>query len=444
MSWEADQLPHGWRLARVSDVTVDVPNVDPSRAPDSPFTYVDIGSVDNRTFSITSPKHLLGRDAPSRAKRLIAEGDVVFSNVRTYLKNIAQVGPIDGQAVASTGFTILRPSKEVDSRYLFHLVRSNAFVDSVTPEQTGTHYPATSDRVVRGQTIPVPPLDTQVEIAKLLDGVETAATAARTNLSTAHLAIKRFRQAVLAAACSGRLTPDWQGSALNAADLASSRGTARRRGRRFEVEPDLELPELPDRYVVTTIGAVAEEIEYGTSQRADAGAADGVPVLRMGNIQDGELDLGDLKYCMMNWEVERLLLQDGDLLFNRTNSPELVGKSAVFRGVERMTFASYLIRVKLDSRFAVPEYVNYWLNSAWGRMWARHVKGDGVSQSNINGTKLAAMPLSLPALDEQREIVRLVSLHIGSANAMTSAIDSSNEQLDEAAAAALAGALAVS
>lgn len=79
----------------------------------------------------------------------------------------------------------------------------------------------------------------------------------------------------------------------------------------------------------------------------------------------------DLKYCGIDSEIERLLLRDGDLLFNRTNSPELVGKSAVYHGDSPMSFASYLIRIRFDTEIAHPDFANYWLNSAWGREWAR-------------------------------------------------------------------------
>jgi type I restriction enzyme S subunit len=185
-----------------------------------------------------------------------------------------------------------------------------------------------------------------------------------------------------------------------------------------DLEPlDLELPELPNTYVLGTLGAAAEVLEYGTSKKAGSDERD-VPVLRMGNIQSGSLVLDDLKYCRVDREIERLMLQDGDLLFNRTNSPELVGKAAVFHESRPMTFASYLIRLRFASDTADPDFVNYWINSAWGRAWARYVKADGVSQSNINGTKLGSMPLPLPPVEEQREIVRRASQLLASANAL--------------------------
>jgi len=128
----------------------------------------------------------------------------------------------------------------------------------------------------------------------------------------------------------------------------------------------------------------------------------------MGNIQVGELDLSDLKFIQRDSEIDGLMLKDGDLLFNRTNSPELVGKSAVFHSDQPVTFASYLIRVRFAPAVAEPDFVNLWINSAWGKEWARLTKTDCVSQSNINGSKLGLLAVPLPPIAEQREIVKRV------------------------------------
>jgi type I restriction enzyme S subunit len=187
---------------------------------------------------------------------------------------------------------------------------------------------------------------------------------------------------------------------------------------------------------VTTVGAVSERIQYGTSKKANTEGE--VPVLRMGNIQEGRLYTNDLKFLPRDAEVERLLLKDGDLLFNRTNSPDLVGKSAVFHGAEPATFASYLIRVRFQRDLIEPDFVSMWLNSAWGRAWARHVKTDGVSQSNINGKKLAAMPLPVPPIDEQREIVARATAALATADRLTAASASAQRALEGATRGALA------
>lgn len=95
------------------------------------------------------------------------------------------------------------------------------------------------------------------------------------------------------------------------------------------------------------------------------------------------------------------------MLFNRTNSPELVGKTAVYNGERAAIYAGYLIRIRCSEKI-LPDYLNYCLNSPSGRQYCSLVKSDGVSQSNINARKLSMFELYLPSLDEQHEIVRRV------------------------------------
>jgi type I restriction enzyme S subunit len=154
---------------------------------------------------------------------------------------------------------------------------------------------------------------------------------------------------------------------------------------------------------IRQLSDVTAEKTYGSSAKASAQDRDGVPIVRMGNIRDGRVDLSrDVKYLPYGHpDVDKHALQPGDLLFNRTNSPELVGKSAVYDGREgEACFASYLIRVRLDES-CLPAWAALYINSREGRRWAASVRTQQVGQANINGTKLAAMPLPLPPVEEQ-------------------------------------------
>ena len=126
----------------------------------------------------------------------------------------------------------------------------------------------------------------------------------------------------------------------------------------------------------------------------------------MGNIQDGKFDFDKLKYLpKAHDEFPELLLARGDLLFNRTNSAELVGKTAVFKDTPHpCSFASYLIRVRFGSG-CVPDFVSYFINSVFGRAWIADVVSQQVGQANVNGTKLQALAIPLPSLAEQTRIV---------------------------------------
>jgi type I restriction enzyme S subunit len=116
------KLPEGWTTTIIDKVSVDVANIKPQEKPEHEFRYVDISSICNSTFCVTATKRLKGKDAPSRARRPVKSGDVLFSNVRTYLRNIAMVTREVEADVCSTGFTVLRASEAVDPRFLFRWV----------------------------------------------------------------------------------------------------------------------------------------------------------------------------------------------------------------------------------------------------------------------------------------------------------------------------------
>ncbi len=148
---------------------------------------------------------------------------------------------------------------------------------------------------------------------------------------------------------------------------------------------------LPTEWEAKTVGEMVDEMQYGTSAKTSEDAS-GVPVLRMGNIKDGSLVFDSLKYLPADHnEFPALFLKKGDLLFNRTNSAELVGKSAVYRGnPSPCACASYLIRARLRAGY-VSEFLAYYINSTFGRAWVRSVVSQQVGQANVNGTKLKAL-----------------------------------------------------
>ncbi len=126
----------------------------------------------------------------------------------------------------------------------------------------------------------------------------------------------------------------------------------------------------------------------------------------MGNIQNGEIDYTDIVYTKNVTEEEKYLLKKDDLLFNRTNSPELVGKTAIYRGEVPAIFAGYLIRVA--PIIIIPDFLNYLMNLDFHRSLCAYSKSDGVSQSNINAQKLSNFFFPIPPLFEQERITSVI------------------------------------
>ena len=154
-----------------------------------------------------------------------------------------------------------------------------------------------------------------------------------------------------------------------------------------------------------------------------------VPVLRMGNIQNGEINWNNLVYTSDEKEIQKYKLNSGDVLFNRTNSPELVGKTSIYRGEHPAIFAGYLIKInnfiELDS-----EYLNYCLNTNYAKNYCWRVKTDGVSQSNINAQKLGKFEVPLCSIEEQKEIVSHVKSLLQAAETIEQQYQETKANLD--------------
>lgn len=149
--------------------------------------------------------------------------------------------------------------------------------------------------------------------------------------------------------------------------------------------------------------------QYGLSQKATKENI-GIPILRMNNIFESQLLLEDLKYIEYNNSVKKFILNKGDLLFNRTNSKELVGKTAVFEEDSEYTFASYLIRVVINDKIADNKYINYLFNSSILQFQKNMISRQITGQANINAQEMQELLFPLPPLEKQKEIVDYITV----------------------------------
>lgn len=162
--------------------------------------------------------------------------------------------------------------------------------------------------------------------------------------------------------------------------------------------------ELPRNWELVTAGKVISSSEYGLSE---PGVTNGnTPIVGMRDLSDGAVNLANLATIdggEGGWPS--LELRKGDILLNRTNSPDLVGKAGIVRNDSNAVFASYLVRLKVDQAKIDPEYFNYWLNSSIAQRALKRLSTRGVSQANINPTEFKKhCPVALPPINEQKEI----------------------------------------
>ena len=162
----------------------------------------------------------------------------------------------------------------------------------------------------------------------------------------------------------------------------------------------------PKGWEVVTIGDIVTEVRYGTSKPAVEGGK--YPYLRMNNLTvDGHLDLKDLKYIdIPDDEMEKCVVRKGDVLFNRTNSIELVGKTAVFDLPEDMVIAGYIIRVRLNERL-LPEIFSQYMNLEALKDILRAMAKGAVNQANINAQELQSIKVYVPDMEVQKQFIKM-------------------------------------
>jgi type I restriction enzyme S subunit len=162
-----------WSIVKLSDVCQKTNNVD-IRKQSGKFNYIDIGSINSTAKRISEIQELDWSIASSRARQIVKKGDTLFSTVRVNLERIAFVDKEIPNAIASTGFTVIRANEKASPEYLFYSTSSPSFIEKLCKLQKGTAYPAVSDRIVLNEEIVLPPLSEQKQIATLFQSIETA------------------------------------------------------------------------------------------------------------------------------------------------------------------------------------------------------------------------------------------------------------------------------
>ncbi|MFJ3232926.1 restriction endonuclease subunit S [Streptomyces sp. NPDC086787] len=263
-------------------------------------------------------------------------------------------------------------------------------------------------------SIVVPPIAEQLRIVEALEEKFSRLDAASAVLNMVGSKGFALRKRMVSAVIGGQRrtagSEDDVTQFLSQVDKQVARVAGKKRWAQVRNPEATGLYGIPPGWSWRTLGSLCLDIQYGTSAKTSPKVnADDVPVIRMGNIQGGELDLEDLKFLPVNHaDVEKCILRDGDLLFNRTNSAELVGKSAVFRvKMGPAVYASYLIRCRFADGID-PDWVNAVVNSNFGRRYIASVVTQQVGQANVNSAKMALMPIPVPPPAEQREALKVL------------------------------------
>ncbi len=409
---QSQRLPTGWQWATLGDVVEPVEQHGPGDG--ATFQYVDIGAVDNADKRIVEARTLPVSVAPSRARQNMRAGDVLVSMTRPNLNAVALVPDTLDGAVASTGFHVLR-AQNVDPRWLFAAVRAPDFVESMTRLVQGALYPAVRPADVRAYRLPIPPLAEQRRIVAKLDELLASSRAARAALDAVPALLEQYRQAVLAAAFAGELTADWR------LEHSSSLGVVATPQEGIIGAHD-NMPVLPStwRYVpIENIAQAGTVVTYGIVLPGPE-VPNGVPYVRQQDIEDGQVKVDALGRTshVIAAKHSRSTLQEGDVLLCIIRHLRV---AVVPAGIDGANITQGTVRIR-PAPFITSAYLAAYLSGPVAQAWMKRCY-IGMAMPRINVKDARAVPVAVPPLEEQHEIMRRVSTALSAVERQLTAVD---------------------
>jgi type I restriction enzyme, S subunit len=357
-------------LHATADVFVDGDWIESKdQDPNGDVRLIQLADIGVGKFLNRSARYLTSKKANQLKCTYLKPGDILIARMPDPIGRACLFPNLGRPCVTAVDVAILRPKNEIDAEYLVYWINSPKFHTEIASLANG----ATRQRVSR----------------KKLEKLEVSLP----SLGEQRRLVARIKECVNRAEEIERL--QMEAMAESSAALPSLLNET--------------FNELRSSYEPITVDRAALETRYGTSQRCHT-RAEGVPILRIPNVAGGFVNYDNLKYCALEAdEFDRIKLNDGDVLFVRTNgSRDLVGRSAVYRsngtGVP-FGFASYLIRVRLNQNLVYPEYLKFFLNSTQGRDEIDMRRRTSAGQYNVNSENLRSITFPCPSLEVQSSLI---------------------------------------
>lgn len=374
------KIPSNWCWVRLGNITQikggkRIPKGTSLLKENTGYKYIRVTDMKNGTV-LNDDIYYISKDIYNKISNYtISKNDIYITCAGT----IGRVGIIpvefDGANLTENADKII--IKHINKNLLVKVLSSYIVQKQIQEVITTGCQPKLAIKKIEQLKIPLPPINEQQRIVERIESLFVKLDRAKELIENTLAQFEQNKMAILHKAFTGELTAKWRKE--NNIDLSS--------------------------WKEKTIDELCTSLKYGTSKKSNPEGS--VVVLRMGNLQNGEIDWSNLMYTDDKDDIEKYLLKKGDVLFNRTNSPELVGKTSIYRGEYPAIYAGYLI--KLDyGKDIIGEYLNYMMNSTKAKHYCYTVKTDGVSQSNINAKKIGAFEIPVPTIEEQQEIVNIL------------------------------------
>ncbi len=371
-------LPENWVWVRGESLFLPMVSKKPSA---NEFTYIDIDAIDNVKQKISNPKIIQIEDAPSRASRKISLGDTLFSLVRPYLKNIAYVTEEYAHAIASTGFYVCRPQKNLSAHYIFKLMCSDYVIFGLNKFMKGDNSPSIRTDDIRSFPFPLPPLAEQERIVQRIESLFSKLDTAKERIEASLASFEARKSALLHQAFTGELTRAWRD----------------KHGVTLDSWIHNQLKNYADTKYGYTDSATKEHCSY--------------KFLRITDIQNNTVDWSNVPYCKINEkDFKNYKLLKNDIVVARTGAT--TGKSYIITDEinnMKVVFASYLIKISIFEHDKLSgQYLYKFMQSQF--YWEQITDlSSGIAQPGVNANKLKSISMLIPLLPEQKEIVRILN-----------------------------------
>ncbi len=433
----SDALPEGWAATTFGEISLpSKEKMEPDQWPDAP--YLSLEHVESQTGRIIG--FGCARDVIS-TKTVFRAGDVLYGKLRPYLNKVC-IPERDG--ICSTDLLVFPRSKWLESRFLLWFLLKAEVVEFAHHHSSGVQLPRVDFHALGELDFPLAPLAEQKRIVAKVAELLTRVRATEERLTRIPIILKRFRQAVLAAACSGRLTADWREviQNRNQDSIFLLKGLGDSASPAFVPDQDdpIEPYEVPHQWAWTRCENICDPnraITYGVI-KLGLPVKGGVPTLRSSDVRWLEIDTNQIK-CIsakIASAYSRTFLQGGEVLVTvrGTLGGVAVAPSALAGHNVSREVAVLPVHSSLD-----PHFFAYVIGAVWSQNWLMQVT-KGVAYTGINIRDLKRLPVPFPPVPEQHEIVRRVESLFKLADAIEKRVASATARTDKLTQSILAKA----
>jgi len=406
-------LPESWTWERLCDVCEPQETKHPTG---ETFRYIDIDSIDNKRHCVSEPKIMPTLHAPSRAAKGVHSGDTVFSMVRPYLENIAFVTNDLADCIASTGFYVCRPYKEIMfPRYLYYYLTSNYAISGINAYMRGDNSPAIRKDEMDNFLVPIPPISEQEKISKLLDQALIWVNDVETERSSLSEVIMAAKSKILSLAIRGKLVP--QDSNDEPASVLLERIRAEREAlikagkiKRNKNESTITQSRdnsyytgIPETWAVCKLGDVCEIARGGSPRPIQdfiTNNNDGINWIKIGDTTQGSKYITKTQEKIRKDGLSRSrFVKSGDFLL--TNSMSF-GRPYILK-IDGCIHDGWLVIGDVEKAFT-PDFLYYLLSSDWA-YHSLSMVAYGSTVKNLKSDTVKEFAVPIPPLAEQRRIV---------------------------------------